>query len=129
MIVGLGIDVIEVERMQRTIARYDAHFLDHVFSAEEQAAGPSGAGRAAYYAGRWAAKEAVAKALGTGIGRQCAWKDIRVDNGASGQPQVTLRDRAAASADAKGVRSIHLSISHERRLACAVVVLEGTGDM
>jgi holo-[acyl-carrier protein] synthase len=124
MITGIGVDVLEVKRMQRTIARYADQFLGHVFTDAERSEAPSGAGMASYYAGRWAAKEAVAKALGSGIGNRCGWTDIRVLRGPDGQPQVTLSGAAAATAAALGVSRIHLSISHERRLACASAVAE-----
>jgi len=125
MIIGLGIDIIEVSRMQRTIERYGEHFLDHVFSVEEQEAAPKGAGKPSYYAGRWAAKEAVSKALGTGIGRDCGWTDVRVMRDGLGKPQVELVGSAAETSKRLGAGSIHISISHERHLACASAVIEG----
>ncbi|OGV64533.1 MAG: holo-[acyl-carrier-protein] synthase [Lentisphaerae bacterium RIFOXYB12_FULL_65_16] len=124
MIIGIGVDVLEVERMQRTIDRYGDQFLGHVFTDEERREAPTGAGKAAYYAGRWAAKEAIAKALGTGIGRRCGWTDIRVLRGPDGQPQVTLHGVGAATASTLKVSRIHISISHERKLACASAVAE-----
>ena len=124
MIVGLGVDVIEVERLKRTLDRYGKQFLDHVFSAEEQADAPIGGGMASYYAGRWAAKEAVAKALGTGIGNRCSWKDIHVLRGDAGRPEVRLCGNGAVLAADQSISRIHISISHERRLACANAVAE-----
>jgi len=124
MIIGLGIDVMEVARMQRTIERYDEQFLNHVFSSEEQNDAPTGAGRPSYYAGRWAAKEAVAKALGTGIGKHCGWTDVRVRRDSLGKPQVELVGAAAETSARLGADSIHISISHERHLACASAVIE-----
>ena len=98
MILGIGVDVIEVERMRRTLQRYGAQFLDHVFTENEQQDAPTGEGKAAFYAGRWAAKEAVAKALGTGIGAGCAWKDIRIARSRAGQPTVELGGKGQETA-------------------------------
>jgi holo-[acyl-carrier protein] synthase len=129
MIIGLGIDVMEVARIQEVIDRHGASFLNHVFTAEEQAGAPSGeAAAAAYYAGRWSAKEAVAKALGSGIGRHCAWRDIRIVRWPSGQPVVELSGDGAETARRLGVQHVHLTISHEKRLACAAAVAEGNGQ-
>ncbi len=126
MIVGLGIDIIEVSRMKRTIERYEKRFLNHVFADSEQDEAPAGAGMASYYAGRWAAKEAVAKALGTGIGERCGWHDVRVVRGTLGKPMIELHGAAAATAADQGIEHVHISISHERHLACASAVAEAT---
>jgi holo-[acyl-carrier protein] synthase len=126
MIIGLGIDVIEVSRIRQVIERHDVNFLRHVFTAAEQAGAPeSQVAAAAYYAGRWSAKEAVAKALGTGIGKDCAWTDIEVVRWPSGQPGVQLSGAAASTAEKRGIANIHLTISHEKQLACAAAVAEG----
>lgn len=124
MIIGIGIDVMEVARMQRTIERYGEQFLNHVFSSQEQEDAPKGAGKPSYYAGRWAAKEAVAKALGTGIGKHCGWTDVRVRRGSLGKPQIELVGAAAETSGRLGASCIHISISHERHLACASAVIE-----
>jgi len=124
MIVGVGVDVIEVERLQRTLSRYGQQFLAHVYAEEEQQDAPEGEGKAAYYAGRWAAKEAVAKALGSGIGRECAWTDIRVLRSANGRPEIRLHGAGARTAAALGIDHVHVSISHVKRLACASAVAE-----
>ena len=124
MIIGLGIDVMEVARMQRTIERYGEQFLNHVFTPQEQADAPKGAGKPSYYAGRWAAKEAVAKALGTGIGQYCGWTDVQVRRDGVGKPQIELAGAAARTSKQIGADSIHISISHERHLACASAILE-----
>ncbi len=126
MIVGLGIDVIEVERMQRTLDRHGEHFLRHVFSTPELEAAPAGPAAAAYFAGRWAAKEAAAKALGTGIGQDCHWTDIRVLRGPAGKPVIRLEGAGAQTAGRLGGNRIHVTISHTGGLACACVVLETT---
>jgi len=127
VIVGVGIDILAVERMESALAEHGRAFLDHIFTPEEIEAAPSGAGRAAYFAGRWAAKEALAKALGTGIGAQCRWRDITVRRGANGRPKILLTGAAAETARTLGAVRIQTSISHTRLLACAVVVLETDG--
>lgn len=125
MILGLGVDVIEIERIGNVIRRHGGAFLNHVFTESEQADAPEHAeAAAAYYAGRWSAKEAVAKVLGTGIGEHCAWKDIHISRHASGRPSVALTGAAATTAADLGVKYLHISISHERKLACASAVGE-----
>jgi len=123
-IIGIGIDVLEIERMRSALDRHGDAFLRHVFTDHEKNQAPDGAGRVAYYAGRWAAKEAVSKALGTGIGQACGWKDIRVARGPSGRPEVELVGAGAETARQLGISRIHLSISHDGRLTCANAVAE-----
>ena len=124
MIAGLGVDVIEVDRLRKTLERYGDHFLKHVYTHEECAEAPVGEGRASYYAGRWAAKEAVAKALGTGIGKNCGWTDITVVRNEFGAPGIVLSGPAAQTAEQRGIKQMHVSISHEKHLACASAVAE-----
>ncbi|MCK5802814.1 MAG: holo-ACP synthase [Lentisphaeria bacterium] len=127
MIVATGIDIIEIERMKRVLERHSAHFLDHVFTACEQAQAPQNpVATPTFYAGRWAAKEAVAKALGTGIGRQCGWTDIVTSRTEQGAPCVRLEGRAARTAEKKDIDRIHISISHEKQFACAQAIAENT---
>lgn len=126
MIIGIGTDIVEIARLRQSIERSGRHFLDHVFTPSEQAEAPPGETNLyAYYAGRWAAKEALSKALGTGIGADCPLRDITISNDALGKPWLTLAGAAAATADRLGIRRLHLSLSHERSYACAVVVAEG----
>lgn len=126
MIVGVGTDIVEIARLRQSIERSGSHFLNHVFTQAEQQGAPSGeANLYAYYAGRWAAKEALSKALGTGIGGDCALREIIVSNDAAGKPSLALDGSAAQTAEHLGIRRLHLSISHERSYACAVVVAEG----
>ena len=124
MIVGLGMDVIEIGRMEEALGRHGDRFLEHVFTEEETAQAPAGGGRTAYFAGRWAAKEAVAKALGTGIGEGCGWRDVLVRRATAGRPVVHLRGNARRTAAELGVGTMHLTISHSRGLACACAVAE-----
>ena len=80
--------------------------------------------RYAFYAGRWAAKEAVAKALGTGFGPKCSWTDIDISNDSQGRPIVTLSGVTAETARELGIDTWHISISHDREYACANAIAE-----
>lgn len=121
MICGLGIDLVEIARMEALLARWDQRFLKKIFTPEEIAACEARAHRAASYAARFAAKEACAKALGTGWDRDFAWKDFSVSNEASGRPLPVLSARLQARL--AGVK-IHLSLSHTEHYATALVVFE-----
>jgi holo-[acyl-carrier protein] synthase len=124
MIVGIGTDVIETERMRNAIVRYGDRFLSHVFTPTEIADAPTGPARDGYFAARWAVKEAVSKALGTGIGTDCAWTDVTVRRGPAGEPLVDLGGAASRTARRRGIDHIHVSLSHERNLAAAMAVAE-----
>ncbi len=113
-----GVDLIEVERFADTVARYGTRFLDRVFTAQEQAAFGSAPER---LAARFAAKEAIAKALGTGIG-DIRWRDIEIGRDERGGPTVTLHGLAQARADELGIRHFALSLSHTHQHAIAFVV-------
>ncbi|HLJ62069.1 MAG TPA: holo-ACP synthase [bacterium] len=122
----MGLDVVEVPRVERVIARWGEAFLGRVFTAAELrhvGASPSVAQR---LAGRFAAKEAVMKALGTGW-RGVAWREIEIENDALGNPLVRLTGRAAEAALRRGIGSWAVSISHTRDLATAVVIAECPG--
>lgn len=121
-IVGIGVDLVEVERMAAAVSRHGRPFLDRIFTPEEIAAcGP----RSERLSARFAAKEAVAKAFGTGIGAAMGFKEIEVVNEVNGRPRVTLHGAAAATATARGVTEIHLSLSHTASHAIAQVVIVG----
>ncbi|NLG13772.1 MAG: holo-ACP synthase [Lentisphaerae bacterium] len=125
MIVGIGIDIIECERMRRSLEKYGQIFIDHFCTPDEQSQAPaSESAKIIFYASRWAAKEACSKALGTGIGEHCAWKDIQIQKNESGRPKILLDGRAKITAEKLGVSAIHLSISHEEHYATAMVVAE-----
>ena len=125
MIIATGIDIIEIKRLAASIQRYGENFLNRVYSSEEQTAAPSSEqAKMCYYAGRWAAKEAVSKALGTGIGPACAMTDIVVLNDSAGRPHLNLRGHAAETANGLGIHKIHISISHEREYAVAHAIAE-----
>jgi holo-[acyl-carrier protein] synthase len=126
MIIGVGMDIVEIARLQKSLQRDSGgHFLEHVFTAAEQAAAPENERQKyAYYAGRWAAKESLSKALGTGIGSRCALREIEILHGEDGKPEIALSGAALETAAQLGVRSLHVSISHEQAYACAIVIAE-----
>ncbi len=125
VILGLGTDIVEIERLRQSLARTGEAFLAKVYTPDEQAAMPAAESRRMeYLAGRWAAKEAFAKALGNGITSECRLDEISVRNDPeTGRPEMTLAGAAAATAARLGVRTIHLSISHERHYAVATVLI------
>ena len=125
MILGLGIDVIEVERIARSLGRFEGRFEKRVFTPAERAYCRARKGRAAEsFAIRFAAKEAVAKALGTGIRRGVDFADIEVGPDALGRPSVVLHGGALREAKKRGVARFHLSLTHEGALAVAFAVAE-----
>ncbi|WP_324649631.1 holo-ACP synthase [Georgenia sp. H159] len=116
MIIGVGIDVVDVARFMLTLER-TPRLRDKLFTPEERELPP------ASLAARFAAKEAIAKALGAPGGM--SWQDCTVERVPGGAPIVHVRDSVAARADELGVRSWHLSISHDAGIASAMVVAEG----
>ncbi len=128
MIVGTGIDVIELQRIHASIERFGSRFLDRIFTAQEQAFCLRKKRAAAEsFAARFAAKEAAAKALGTGISRGVSWLEIEVVRAPGHRPEIRLHGRAAARAEQLGVTQVALSLTHTRELAMASVVMESTG--
>ena len=117
--IRVGTDLIEIGRIRRSLERY-AGFRDRCFTAAEQAYCESRANPAQSYAGRFAGKEAVGKALGFGVARAFAWKEIEIVG--RPKPAVHLSGRLAAIAERTGVREIDLSMTHSRELAQAVAV-------
>jgi holo-[acyl-carrier protein] synthase len=125
MIRGIGTDIVEIKRIKNIISRNEKTFIDKIFTENEIRESEKRTPAFEYFAGRWAAKEATAKALGCGIGVYCEWKDIETSNGANGKPHITLTGRAVKTAEKILADRIHVSISHEKDYACAFVVLEG----
>ncbi len=124
MIVGTGIDLCEVGRIETAIARHGRRFLERVYTAGEIAYAERKANRYERYAARFAAKEAGMKALGTGWRGGLGWRDLEVANLASGRPTLRLHGKAAEIAATLGVRSVSLSITHTATQAMAAVILE-----
>jgi len=124
MIIGSGIDLAEIGRIQQSIDRYGERFLNRVYTGAEQAYCLSKRKSAESFAARFAAKEAGAKALGTGISYGVNWLEIEVIREPSGRPTLTFHGRAAQIAGRLGVVRAALSITHTADLAMASVVLE-----
>jgi len=125
VILGLGLDVAELGRIRESLTRFGARFVSRVLTRAEAEAMPE-ANAEAYVAARFAAKEACAKALGTGFARGVTMHNIEVRSLASGAPALLLSGRARELADAMGATSLHLSLTHGRDVAAAVVILEGS---
>jgi holo-[acyl-carrier protein] synthase len=124
MIVGTGIDLIEIARIQQSYDRYGQKFLDRIFTAAEQAYCLKKRRSAESLAARFAAKEAGAKALGTGISHGVSWLEIEVVRAPSGRPGLRFHGRAAQFAARLGARRAALSLTHSLQLSMASVVLE-----
>ncbi len=127
MILGLGNDIIDIRRVERTIERYGERFLTRVFTDTERRKSDGRAARAASYAKRFAAKEACAKALGTGFRRGVFWRDMGVVNLASGRPTLELTGgaaRALATLTPEGhMARIDLTITDDFPMAQAIVII------
>jgi len=124
MITGVGTDIVEINRIQKSLEKFEDSFLERVFTPAEISAGKNRHMSAEFFAGRWAAKEAFAKALGCGIGEYCGFLDIQIDNLPTGQPEITVTGKAFEMMKSRHPQKIHLSISHEKHYATAVVILE-----
>lgn len=124
MIVGMGIDVAEVKRIQAVIESQQERFLQRVYTAEETAYCEQFKNKFERYAGRFAAKEAAMKALGTGWSRGVRWVDVEVVRQRGGRPTISLKGEAKKIADALGVKHIALSITHTAEQAIAQVIFE-----
>src|SRR5688572_18214734 len=127
MIVGSGIDLIEAERVRRVLEdpKIGLRFRDRVYT-EGEIDYCEGKGRGKYesYAGRFAAKEAVMKALGTGWGKRVGWRDIEVLPVPGGKPEMTLHNGASELARRLGIRRLSISIAHTKNHAVAYVIAE-----
>ena len=124
MIVGSGVDLCEVPRIENAIARHGQRFIERIFTEREIAYAESKANRHERYAARFAAKEAGMKALGTGWHSGVRWRDFEVANLSSGRPTLRFHGKAAEIAEQLGVRSVALSLTHTAAQALAMVILE-----
>jgi holo-[acyl-carrier protein] synthase len=124
MILGTGVDLCAVPRIEAAIERHGRRFLDRIFTPLETAYAESKANRFERYAARFAAKEAGMKALGTGWHGGIAWRDFEVVNLPSGRPTLHFHGQAAAIAAKLGVRHVALSLTHTKDQALAMVILE-----
>ncbi len=123
MILGIGVDVVENARIESSLARFGERFTQRVFTPEEIAYCASMKFPARHYAARFAAKEAVSKAFGTGIGTRMGWHDLEVLREESGKPVCKLHGGAAVLAGERGVAEVFISLSHSDHYAVANAIL------
>lgn len=126
MILGLGVDLVDVARIERALSRNGLAFVKRIAHPVELKAAPiSGARRAEYWAARFATKEAFAKALGTGVGRVVELKAVGVAKNKAGKPSLKFSPALAKTLKRRGITGSHVSITHTAQNAVAVVILEG----
>jgi holo-[acyl-carrier protein] synthase len=124
-VLGTGMDIVETKRIADSLERFGDRFLHRIFCADEIAYAQSMKFPHLHLAARFAAKEAISKAFGTGIGRELGWKDLEIIREASGQPRVPLHGRAEAYAAARGVREVQVSLSHTSDYGAASALILG----
>ena len=124
MITGIGIDVIQNERIHNSVQRFGERFLNRIYTEGEIGYCKTCANPDIHYAARFAAKEAAFKALGTGWAAGVKWKDIEVERLPSGKPELHLHGEAFAIATAMGATRFHVSLTHDQLVSCAIVILE-----
>lgn len=128
MIIGIGSDIIEIDRVQKALNRFEGRFLNRIFTPFERERGAMAQNPGAHYAKRFAAKEALAKALGTGFSQGVSWHDIEIRNSPQGQPYLQCRGKARARLDQMSPKGhethLHLTLSDSKNHALAVVVLD-----
>ncbi|HZR04497.1 MAG TPA: holo-ACP synthase [Candidatus Udaeobacter sp.] len=125
-VIGIGVDLVECARIQRSIDRFGDRFLHRVFTDGEIEYSRSMKFPARHLAARFAAKEAVSKAFGTGIGKAMGWRDIDIQKKPSGEPFLVLSGSAQELAKKRGVTSALITLSHTEHHAMASIVLEST---
>ena len=124
MVLGVGIDIIEVTRIRGAYEKFGERFVQRILCADEIAYCQSHRDMFPFLAARFAAKEAVSKAFGTGIGGQLGWQDIEVRHKPSGQPFIYLHEQGQRLLQVQQARALHLSLSHTEFYAAAVAILE-----
>jgi holo-[acyl-carrier protein] synthase len=125
MILGTGIDIIEVARIAASFEKFGERFVNRILLPDEIAYCRSHKNPAPFLAVRFAAKEAVSKAFGTGIGAQLGWQDIEIRRKESGEPFVVLHGKGRELLAARGAKIMHVSLSHTEHYAAATAILEG----
>lgn len=125
MILGVGTDLCDVGRISAALERFGERFAQRILVAPELERLRSHTRPASYLAKRFAAKEALSKALGTGIRAPVNWHNIEIRNAPSGRPFIQPSPELQRFLQARGIRTVHLSLTDERAMACAFVVLEG----
>jgi holo-[acyl-carrier protein] synthase len=124
MIVGIGIDVIQNERIRESITRFGSRFLNRIYTETEATYCSNCSDPSIHYAARFAAKEAAFKALGTGWAAGVKWKDIEVQKLPSGKPELHLYGEALKRATSLGVARFHVSLTHDQLVSCAIVIFD-----
>ena len=122
-VVGVGIDQIEVSRIRDSLEKHRAHFLNKIFSENEQSYCKDKADSAPCLAARFAAKEAISKALGTGFGSEFGWLDSEIVHGDAGEPILRLNEKAQRLLESKGAKKSLVSLTHLESVASAIVIL------
>jgi holo-[acyl-carrier protein] synthase len=125
MILGTGIDIIEVARIASAFEQHGERFVNRVLVADEIAYCLQHRKPAPFLAVRFAAKEAISKAFGTGIGAQLGWQDMEIRRKESGEPFVVLHGKGKTLFESRGAKSLHISLSHTENYAAATAILEG----
>ena len=125
MILGIGIDIIEIARITASLEKFGERFGQRILLPDEIAYCMSHKDSAPFVAARFAAKEAVSKAFGTGIGAQLGWQDMEIGRKDTGGPYVILHGKGLELLSRRGARCVHLSLSHTEKYATAVAILEG----
>ena len=126
-IIGIGIDLVDCARIENSIERFGDRFLKRIFTEGEIAYSQSMKFSARHLAARFAAKEALSKAFGTGIGKSMGWRDLDVQKKESGEPFVVLTGGAEKMARERGVGKVWISLSHTEQSGMATIILE-SGD-
>lgn len=124
-ILGTGVDIVETTRIRDSLERFGERFLNRCFWPEEVAYCNGMKFPALHFAARFAAKEAISKAFGTGIGHQLGWKDMEIRKRDSGEPYAVLHGKGAELASARGVTEVFVSLSHCKDYAAAQAVIAG----
>ena len=124
MITGIGVDVIQNERLRESIERFAGRFVNRIYTEAEKEYCSKSANPVIHYAARWAAKEAAFKALGTGWAAGVKWKDVEVIRLSSGKPELHLYGEALEIATSQGATRFHVSLTHDQLISCAVVIFE-----
>jgi holo-[acyl-carrier protein] synthase len=127
VILGVGVDLVRIARIRQAIARWQDRFLERVFTEDEIAYARRRRDPAEHLAARFAAKEAALKALGTGLSMGVRWRELEVRRARGEPPRLALSGRTAALVAARGVRTFHVSLTHDGEYAMAQVLAEGDG--
>ncbi len=128
MILGIGTDLIEVARIAKAYEKFGARFASRILLADEIAYCESHRNPAPFLAARFAAKEAISKAFGTGIGAQLGWQDMEIRRRESGEPWVQLHGKGKGLFEARGASQLLVTLSHTENYATATAVLEGVAQ-